>query len=303
MKAIDVARVQRAAALSVVATSVVVAVKLVAAWLSGSVSVLAEGLQSTVDILMALLALLTVRYAAQPPDEDHPYGHGKAELLAGAFQMILMIGSAIFILVEAYHRWLKPEPITWNWGAAAMAYTLVSNVLVSIWIRRVANETNSAVLASEVQHLKGDTLSSAGVLVGLIIFAFTGRLWVDPLVAALFTVVAMIGAAQQLRSVLHPLMDGALPAAERKKLETVLDTHPEVRGYHNLRTRLSGSARVVELHVMLDDAMSFVAAHETAEHIEDDLRKSLGGNVVVSIHYEPYEAELEHRRREHGEIL
>jgi ferrous-iron efflux pump FieF len=96
-------------------------------------------------------------------------------------------------------------------------------------------------------------------------------------------------------------MDGALPPQERKLLEDVLDTHPEVRGYHNLRTRASAQSSVVELHVMLDDSLTFVEAHDIAEHIEEDIRRALGGNVVVSIHYEPYEAEMEHRRREHGE--
>lgn len=290
-----------AAKASLAATTVVVGVKLVAAGLSGSVSVLAEGLQSSVDIVVALLAVVTIRYAARPADEDHPYGHGKAEFLAGALQMILVIASGLFILTEAYRRWRQPEPITWNWGVAAMAYTLASNTVISLWLRKVVRDTGSAVIEAEIQHLRSDTISSAGVLAGLFVYAATGHQWVDPLVAALFTLIAILGAVRHLRVVLHPLMDGALPAEARRRLEEVLAEHPEVRGYHDLRTRVAGQTRVVELHVMLDDALTFVVAHDIAEHIEDQIRDALGG-ATVSIHYEPYEAELAHRRREHGEV-
>lgn len=289
-----------AAAVSLSATSVVVVVKLVAAYFSGSVSVLAEGLQSSVDILMSLLALVTIRYAARPPDEDHPYGHGKAELLAGAFQMILVLASAAYVLVEIGRRWNHTAPIAWDWGAGAMAYAAVSNLAVAAWLRRVAKETESQVLDSEVKHLSADTLTSIGVLAGLLVYALTGYPWVDPLVATLFTIWAIWAAARQLRIVLHPLMDGALPPEELRALETVLEAHPEVRGHHALRTRMIGSRRMVELHVMLDDALSFVQAHEIAEQIEEQMRRALG-NASVSIHYEPYEAELAHRAREHGE--
>lgn len=289
-----------AAAVSLAATTVVVAVKLVAAMASGSISVLAEGLQSTVDVLMSLLALVTIRYAALPPDEDHPYGHGKAELLAGAFQMLLVLGSAAFILFEVAKRWRHAEAIAWDWGAMAMAYAAVSNLTVSAWLRKVARETGSPVLHSEVQHLNADTLTSIGVLGGLLVYGLTRQPWVDPLVATLFTLWAIVAAARQLRAVLHPLMDGALPAEEIRSLEAVLNEHPEVRGYHALRTRMIGTRRMVELHVMLDDALPFVEAHDIAEQIEGQIRDRLG-NATVSIHYEPYEAEIAHRQREHGE--
>lgn len=289
-----------AAAVSLAATTVVVAVKLIAAVSSGSVSVLAEGLQSTVDVLMSLLALVTIRYAAMPPDEDHPYGHGKAELLAGAFQMILVLGSAAFILFEVGRRWRQTEAIAWDWGAMAMGYAAVSNLAVSTWLKRVARETESPVLHSEVQHLNADTLTSVGVLAGLVVYGITNLRWIDPAVAMLFTLWAIVAAARQLRAVLHPLMDGALPPEERRRLEEVLDAHPEVRGYHALKTRMIGSRRIVELHVMLDDALPFVQAHDIAEQIEKQIGQSLG-NATVSIHYEPYEAELAHREREHGE--
>ncbi len=291
-------RAQSAANLSLVATILVVAIKLVAAWLSQSISVLSEGLQSTLDVMMSLLAVFTLRYAMEPADADHPYGHGKAELLTSAFQMLVILGSGVFILIAAFHRYQNPQPIEWNWGAIAMGYTLASNTFVSMRLHRVAKETGSATLASEALHLKGDSLTSLGVLIGMIAVGLTQWLPLDPIMAALFSVIAMISAAKQLRAVMHPLMDGAADPTEVAKLKQVLDTHPEVRGYHNLRVRNLGQHRHVELHVMLDDALSFRLAHDIAEQIEDELRAALGW-AYVSIHYEPFEAEMEHRAREH----
>jgi cation diffusion facilitator family transporter len=290
----------RAATISLIATAVVVVVKLAAAWLSGSVSVLAEGLQSTVDVVVSLSTVLTLRYAALPPDAEHPYGHGKAELISSAIQMLLVLGSCGFILYKAYERFRQPSEIRWDWGAAAMAYTVVSNSLVASRLRRASASTGSAALRSEAVHLVADSYSSFGVLIGMFLVGATGWTGLDPAVACAFVLTTMFLAGRQLGSVIHPLMDGSLPAHEVRMVEQSLHRRPEVRGYHNLRTRQVGSARFIELHVMLDDGLSFVRAHELAEEIEEDLRRALGG-AVVSIHYEPHEAEVAHRAREHAE--
>lgn len=295
-------RAQRAAAISLGSTCVVVAIKLGAAYLSGSISVLAEGIQSIMDILMSLVAVGTVRYAAKPADDSHNYGHGKAEVLASVLQMLVILGSGIYILMEAVRRFRNPQPIEWDWGAIAMGYAVVANFLVAKHVGKVAHETGSAALASEALHLRGDILASAGVLLGMLAVGFSNVIALDPVAAIVFTTIAMVQAGRHLRESVHPLMDGSLPPDEVAKLEAVLKTHPQVRGYHNLRTRQVGSLRHVELHVMLDDDLSFVDAHDMAEHIEDDLKAALGGGLV-SIHYEPYEAEVAHRRREHEGVF
>lgn len=286
--------------IALISTIIVVSVKLLAAVYSHSVSVLAEGLQSIVDILITIASMLTLRYAAKPPDEEHPYGHGKAEFLVSALQMLMILASAIFILWAAYQRFLTPEPIRWDWGVAAMAYSTVANALVAAYLVKTYKETSSALLISEAMHLRSDILASLGILVGLVLVGVTGWLRIDPAVAAIFTVVAMVMAVQQLRQVIHPLMDGSLPPEEIRALENVLNSHPQVRGYHNLRTRQTGLLRFVDMHLMLDDALSFVKAHDVAEQIEAEIRQALGGGIV-SVHYEPYEAEMAHRAREHGE--
>lgn len=290
----------RAAAVSLAATAVVVAFKLLAAGLSGSVSVTAEALQSTLDVAMSALALVTIRVAAKPPDREHPYGHGKAELLLSAFQMIVVILTAVGIAWFAVLRLMNPRPLTPDWGIAAMGYAALSNLVVIGYLQRVGKRTNSAALLGEAEHLRGDLLASLGVLLGLLAYSVTRLPWIDPAVAIAFTLLAITFAARQLVRTVHPLMDGALPEEELHRLEEVLRAHPQVRGFHNVRTRDSGRLRTVLLHVMLDDALSFVHAHEIAEQIEDELQNALAG-AMVTVHYEPYLAELAHRAEAHAE--
>lgn len=282
---------------SLAATVAVVAVKLAAAWASRSVSVLSEALQSIVDVGVSMLAVFTLRVASMPPDEDHPFGHGKAEMLAGAFQMLVVAASCLFILGQAAARLGRPEPIRWDLGAAAMAYTLVSNTAMSRLLLREGKRLGSSILVSEAVHLRGDSIASAGVLVGMIAVGATGWSPLDPLLAILFALVALAASFRQLRAMVHPLMDGALPAEDVSRVRAVLEGHPDVRGYHRLRTRDVGQNRHVELHVTLDDDLSFVQAHEIAEKIEAEVSEALGG-AKVEIHYEPHEAEMEHQRRE-----
>ena len=175
-----------------------------------------------------------------------------------------------------------------------------SSLAVFAYIRHVLAKNKSHVLQGETAHLLSDTLASLGVLVGLIVYSVT--LWqpLDPLIAIVFTLVGAAFAIRQLKKVLHPLMDGALPEREVAKIEEILNDHPEVRGYHRVQTRETGRERVVDIHVLLDDDLTFVKAHDLAEHLEDHLSQALGG-AKVTLHYEPAEAELEHRRLEHGE--
>ncbi len=292
-------RATDAALISLASTIVVVVIKLWAAALSHSISVLAEGLQSIMDILMSLVAVGTLRIASRPADDKHPYGHGKAELLSSALQMIVILLSGAYILWQAFSRWNSPQPIEWNYGVAAMAYALVANTAVGIYLSKVARETGSNALVAEALHLRGDSLSSLGVLVGMILVGMTGILRFDSGTAALFTLIAMAQAGVHLGRMVHPLMDGALPAAEIAALEAQLKSHPMVRGYHNLRCRSVGTLRFIELHVLLEDSLSFVEAHDLAEVIEDEIRTSIGGGVV-NIHYEPFEAEMMHQEKAHG---
>lgn len=294
-------RITQVATWSLVSTVIVVAVKLVAAWLSGSISVLAEGMQSLLDVVMSALALVTVRVASRPADEDHPWGHGKAEVLLSALQMLIVIATAIVIAWQASRRLLDPGAIEVGWGLGAMVLSVVMNSLAIFFLRKVGREEKSEALIGEAAHLQGDTLASLGVLGGLVAYALIGWKPLDPLVAIVFTLLGAYFAVRQLNRLVHQLMDGALPASEVFAVESALHQHPEVKGFHQLLTRQSGSLREVTLHVLLDDRLSFVEAHDLAEEVESELSAALGG-ARVTVHYEPFEAEMEHRRDEHGDV-
>ena len=186
--------VRRAALIALGSTTIVVAFKLVAAALTHSISVLAEGLQSLLDVFMSLMVVWSLKIAEEPPDEDHPYGHGKAELLTSAFQMVLVLFTAAVIVWQASHRFFEPEPIEPLWGIIAISYSVIANLAVFAYIRHVLAKNKSHVLQGETAHLLSDTLASLGVLVGLIVYSVT--LWqpLDPLLAIVFTLVGAAGA-------------------------------------------------------------------------------------------------------------
>lgn len=293
------ARLRQAASLSLAATTMVVVVKLWAAQASRSVSVTAEALQSLVDIAVALGVLQMVKLASQPADERHPYGHGKAEILMGAAQALLILASAGFILVEAIRRLGKPQEILPPAGIIAISFAIVVDLLVSGYVRKVAEQENSAALRTESLHLRGDALMGAGVLSGLVLVQFTGISWIDPVCAILFTLFVVVGAIKLFSKLIHDLMDGSLPFEDLEKLRQVLRQDSHVKGFHNVRTRSLGTTRYVELHVLLEDTLTFVDAHEHAERIESALSEALGG-AHVNIHFEPFEVELRHRKERHG---
>lgn len=292
---------ERAAKISLCVTSVVVVVKLLAGWATGSVSVLAEATQSLVDVLIAFGVVQSVRFSARPPDEDHPYGHGRAEVLMSAFQMVLIMGSAGFIVSQAIARLKHPEPIQVDWGLAAMSFAAIANFIVSRYLLAVSKKTGSTALLGEVQHLQGDTLSSLGVLLGLILVRLTGIQQLDPICAIALMVLVVFLAIKQLRVIVHQLMDGALPPEEREILVNTLQSHPNVKGFHAIRSRTVGSNRYIDLHVLLDDNLTFVEAHDLAEEIEGELGNALG-QATVSVHFEPFMHEIEHRKKAHGDL-
>ncbi|MBX3110931.1 MAG: cation transporter [Fimbriimonadaceae bacterium] len=290
--------VRRAVVVSLSTTVVVVVAKLAAAAASHSISVLSEALQSLVDVAMSVLTLWTVRLSSIPADDDHPYGHGRAEVISSAVQMLVVIGTAAVIAWQATLRLATPREIDPDWGLAAMAFAIVANTVVSRHLVKTARQYGSAALEGEAQHLNGDTWASVGVLAGLIAVKGTGWPVLDPLVAIFFTGLGAFFAVRQLVRLTHQLMDGSLPAEEVARVEEALRRHGHVRGFHNLRTRQTGQVRIVTLHVLLDDDLTFVEAHDLAEDVEASLRDVLGG-ALVTVHYEPYLAELEHQAREH----
>jgi cation diffusion facilitator family transporter len=293
-------RQQAAARLSLGSNIFLVLLKISAGLASGSISVLAEGLQSTVDVVASLLIVLTIRAAAAPPDEEHPYGHGKFENLVSLAQMLLILGTAAYLLWAAWSRWQHPVMPRLDYGIAALAVAAVVNTLVSRHLYAVARETGSQALEAEATHLKSDLLTCLGLLLGLVVVGLTKEPRLDPLIAGVMTLLGAVYALRLLRETLRPLLDESLPVDEAACLAQILERDPRVRGYHRLRTRRSGSHRLVDMHILLDDALTLVAAHAISEEVEEAIRRALPQADVI-VHAEPFEEEMRHHREQHGD--
>lgn len=290
---------RRAARLSIISNTGLVIVKIAAGILTGSISVLAEGIQSTVDILASLMIYASLGVAGRPPDRRHPYGHGKFESLTSAVQMLLILGSTAFILSQAFRRLLHPRMPDVDWGIAAMGLALVVDLAVSAHLQRVARQTDSLALEAEAQHLRADMYACAGVLLGLVAVRLTGWAPLDPIIAALLTVVVIITAVRLMGVSLRPLLDQSLPAEEEAQIRGALDADDRVMGYHRLRTRQAGTQRHVDVHIMLEDSLPLSEAHAIGEEIERAIRKTLP-NLDVVVHVEPYAEEMSHQATQHG---
>lgn len=291
---------QQAARLSLGANVFLVAIKVGAGLHSGSLSVLAEGVQSLLDILASVMILITVRAAAAPPDSAHPYGHGKFENLTALIQMTLILGSIAGVWGVALIRWRDPnlQVPQVDWGVAAILISIAVNLWVSGRIFRVARETNSQALRAEGVHLRGDLWSCFGVLLGLTATHLFHEPRFDPLFAAGMTVFSLVSALHLLRDTLRPLLDESLPGEEERQIRAVLQADERILGFHKLRTRQAGSVRLADVHILLDDHLTFRAAHAIAEQVEAEIRRVLP-NLDIMVHAEPFEEETRHQREVH----
>lgn len=278
-----------AATLSVISNSALVVLKLLVGLLSGSVSIIAEGIHSANDLVASLIALVSVRIAELPPDKEHPYGHGKAESISAAVEAILIVGAAAWIVVEAIQKILKPRPVEYlGWGTAVMGTSVLLNVLVSRYLFRVAREEDSPALEADAHHLATDVYTSLGVLAGLAVTWLTGWHVVDPLVAvAVAALILRIGLSLTAKS-LHHLMDAQLPTAEVSRIEGILNGDPRIHSWHNLRTRKSGNTRHIDLHIVFRTDATLLEAHQVADDLEKRIAKELAPAHVV-IHVDPYD--------------
>jgi cation diffusion facilitator family transporter len=278
-----------AAALSIVSNSVLILLKFAAGAVTGSVAILTEAMHSSIDLVASVVAYFSVRKAEEPADEDHRYGHEKVENLAAAIEgMLILVGSGV-IAFEAVRRLIDGAPVQrLGFGIAVIAFSLVANVAVSSYIAHRARVTESAALEGDAAHLRTDALTSAGVLIALVLVEVTGSTWLDPVVAlAVAAAIVASGVRILLRSS-RVLVDEALPEDERRAVsEAVVEFGPRgVAGFHKMRTRRAGAMRYVDLHVQFRSGTTLEAAHATAHQLQAEIQQRLR-NADVLIHIEP----------------
>lgn len=286
----------RAAMLSLVSNALLMALKVGVGLAFGSIALLGDGVDSAEDLLASALAVITVRLALQPADEEHPYGHGKAESLAAISQAGLIAAGAVFIAVAAIRRALTHDvDIVVVPSLIAVGITAAVNLGVGAYSRRAARITGSVAIASDARHLTTNVVQAVAVGAGLVLVGITGRHIFDPIVAVLLAAYLFWTAATIVRYALRELIDSALPDETLRLIEACLSHEAHgMRGYHALRTRKSGREIHIDVHVLVDPALTVSEAHLLVEHFESDLRGSVPG-AVVGIHVDPDEAGIMER--------
>jgi cation diffusion facilitator family transporter len=280
----------RAAAFSIASNALLIALKLAAGLITGSIAILTEAIHSSIDLIASVVAFVSVRKAGEPADEDHPYGHDKIENLAAVIEGLLILVGAGIIVFESVRRLLDPPVVdSLGVGIAVIGFSVVANLLVSAYLYRQARATESPALEGDAAHLRTDALTSAGVLVGLALVQITGAEWVDPLTALVVAVAIVVAGLRILMRSSRVLVDEALPEDELTAIRGVLDAHGsgEIAGYHKLRARRAGSRRYVDLHVQFREGTTLARAHEVSHELQEEIRGRIGGRSDVLIHLEP----------------
>jgi len=281
----------RYAALSIVAAVLTIGLKFGAYLLTGSVGLFSDAAESVVNLVAAVAALWALIFALRPPDEEHAFGHNKAEYFSSGLESALIIIAAGWIGATAWGRLMDPQPLE-NVGLG-LSVTLVAAALnggVALVLLRAGRRLRSITLRANAQHLLTDVWTSGGVVVGIAMVQLTGWLVLDPLIALVVAANIVWTGVQLLRDTAQGLLDRALPAEEMKKILGVLSRYEErdIR-FHALRTRAAGQRRFVSMHVLVPGEWTVKRGHDLSEKLEADLATALRGNTTFFIHIEPSE--------------
>ena len=278
----------KAAAISITSNTLLISMKLVAGLITGSVSLIAEAIHSTMDLAAAVIAFICVRISDKPVDKNHPYGHGKAENISGVIEGVLILIAAGIIVNESIHKIIEGTELKIvEVGIVIMAISIVVNVVVSRHLLKVAKATDSLALEADAAHLTTDVLTMSGVLIGLVAVKLTGIEIIDPIVAIMVALLIVKAGIQIIAKSFGGLMDTSLPESEKAAIEKcILEHSNQLVGFHELRTRKSGSQRQIDLHLVLHKTVSVEDAHKLCGHLEADIGNILP-NAITNIHVEP----------------
>lgn len=282
---------QRAAGASLAFNLLSMLAKIVAAVLSGSVSLLSEAIHSASDVISSSIAFFGVRAAAVPPDEEHPYGHGKIESLAGFGESILLFLVVIYIVAESVHRLIVGQEIVQVEVALwVMAASTLGSFLISRYVLSVARRSGSLALLSNAQHLAADFWTSAGVVLALVLIKFAGWKQADAIIALGLAFWIGMSAVRLSKTAFHELIDRRLTEEDLDQIAAVLASDGRILSYHRMRSRRSGHTRYVDLHIVVPRDWSVVEAHLVADDLEKTMERVLAPSKVV-IHVDPYDEE------------
>lgn len=280
---------QHAALLSIISNTLLIVFKLIAGLLMNSVSVISESIHSFIDLLASIIAFFSIKASEKPEDEKHPFGHGKYENISGFIEAILIFFAAIVIIYESAKKLISGVKIeSLSAGILVMLVSSIVNLIISSFLLKMAKKTNSLALEADGMHLLTDVFTSFGVFLGLIAIYFTGIKILDPIIAILVSFLIIKAAIDLTKKSMDGLLDSNLPDEELQQIITIVTSHPEIKGYHKLRTRLSGSKREIDIHIQIKSDTTIGKAHEISNSIEKEIKSVFTGSHCV-VHIEPEE--------------
>ncbi|MGB8020933.1 MAG: cation diffusion facilitator family transporter, partial [Candidatus Nanopelagicales bacterium] len=280
----------RDAWLSIAPGFTVFGLKLLAWKLTDSVGLLSDALESTVNIVAAIVALIALKAASKPADAKHHFGHGKAEYFSSMVEGMMIFIASGLIMFTAVERLIQPQPLEdVGLGLAISTGASVINGVVAMILLRAGRKHRSIVLIADGKHLMTDVWTSGGVIIGVMLVALTGWERMDPIIAIIVAINIVLAGAKLIGASATGLMDGSLSDEENELIVSILQRHQreDVR-FHALQTRESGRQRFVSMHVLVPGKWTVAKGHDLLESVEDDIREELPGTWVTT-HLEPIE--------------
>ncbi|WP_018043983.1 cation diffusion facilitator family transporter [Methylobacterium sp. 88A] len=283
-------RTQKAALASAGIGLLVMAIKFTAYWLTGSLALYSDALESIINVAAAAFAFIALRVAAAPADEDHQFGHHKAEYFSAVIEGALIIVAAILILRESYYGLLNPKPLDAPMlGLAVSAVGTAINAAWAVALLSRGRAWRSPALVADARHVMSDVVTSGGVLIGVALVAVTGTLILDPLIAGLVALNILWSGWTMVRDSVSGLLDKAAPAEMVTQIRTLISDHGEgALEAHDVRTRHAGQATFIDFHLVVPGEMTVKDSHDICDRLESAIESAIEGAVVV-IHVEPAE--------------
>ncbi|MBL4801990.1 MAG: cation diffusion facilitator family transporter [Emcibacter sp.] len=277
----------RAANAAVVVAFTLILIKTWAYNISGSVSMLGSLMDSLMDILASLINLVAVRFAVVPADNDHRFGHGKAEAIAGLVQAMVICLSALFLLVEAGRKLINPEPILQvDMSILVLVISIILTVMLVAYQRYVIKKTGSVAISADHVHYSGDILMNFGVILALFLSGYLQYYYADPVIGLLVAAYLIYNVKKIARDSIDMLMDREMEEDEKTKILDIIRKHPQVRGVHDIKTRKSGLNIFIQFHLEMDGNISLSDAHKISDGVELEIIAEFP-HAEVLIHADP----------------
>ncbi|MDG6258778.1 cation diffusion facilitator family transporter [Glaesserella parasuis] len=287
--------VKRAANFAVIVAATLIIAKAFAWWQTGSMAILAAMTDSLVDLFASLTNMLVLRFALQPADDDHTFGHGKAESLAALAQSAFITGSATFLLLQGIQRLTEPQLVqSSELGIAISLFSIVLTAALVWYQKKVVKLTQSPAIEADSLHYQTDLYMNAAILVAMILNIY-GVIYADALFAIGIALYILFNAAKMCWEAVQSLLDKALPQEEVDQIWAIALQHPRIIGIHDVKTRRAGAIRFIQLHLELDDHLPLVIAHDITDSLEQKILAAFPHSEVI-IHQEPTTIVKQERR-------